>query len=187
MKLQLRIWKPAIPPPRKVTIQAYAYPPLWFNNQILGFKSSEEPPNLLRACSISRQVILSCYSTCFESERKIRLDGEHDTLILLNSQLVLCTPPIFPQQVTSALNSFANVTTLCLVRVATFNAEQNFFATLAANAPALRIFIVMFPSRPVDGILDRTGDRVIFGQAFFQKVVHSAPIPDKLTASFFFC
>ena len=94
MELQLKIWKHAIPGPRNVVIEPYR---VYLNSQRLydfelRFRCFVTPPGMLGACTVSRDVLLSAYTTCIEGvgiERKIRFDGCNDTVILLNYLLLI--------------------------------------------------------------------------------------------------
>ena len=50
------------------------------------FSTNISVPSLLSACRTSRETILNTYTTCLESGgRKIRMDGENDTLVLFST------------------------------------------------------------------------------------------------------
>ncbi|PMD33240.1 hypothetical protein L207DRAFT_589606 [Hyaloscypha variabilis F] len=80
-ELQIIVWKHAIPPPRLVRVLVQV---------IMGmvlFSTNMPVPALLHTCTVARETILRVYTTCLESEggKKIRLDGNHDVLVLFSS------------------------------------------------------------------------------------------------------
>jgi hypothetical protein len=80
LEMQMKIWKHAIPAPRlvRVNVQEDA-------DDDIRYTTNTSVPTLLSACHMSRKIILEAYSTCFESgERKIRMDGENDVLVLFS-------------------------------------------------------------------------------------------------------
>ncbi|PMD27885.1 hypothetical protein NA56DRAFT_721717 [Hyaloscypha hepaticicola] len=78
LEMQMKIWKHAIPAPRLVRVHVRKG-----DNDEIRFTTNASVPALLSACHTSRKIILEVYSTCLESgERKIRIDGENDVLVL---------------------------------------------------------------------------------------------------------
>lgn len=82
-ELQIKIWKHAIPAPRLVRVKAeggIGTIPIRLST------NTPAPDGLLRACKTSRETIQKVYTTCLESgERKIRMDGDNDVLVLFST------------------------------------------------------------------------------------------------------
>ena len=88
------------------------------------FSTDAKAPPLLWACRTSREVILKRYTTCIESarrDRKIRLDGDHDTVFLYNIQP-------------------------CLLRALPGNIYANDFAKKATTTDSTKIYLEQFRS-----------------------------------------
>ena len=165
LELQMKIWKHAIPAPRLVRINVQED-----DDDVIRYTTNTSVPALLSACHISRKIILEVYSTCFESgERKIRMDGENDVLVLFSqdgrselADLYDYLPWIKGTKMGKDIQStFSGVTKLAMVYYTFNNVAEGQQRWFLSRFPSLKRYFPVVYGFDID--LDAYGNGIYLG------------------------